>query len=171
MPRNFPTEFQRRTLWSALTGVAIVIIGSLGVGFVLLLGKVLAYLQPVLVPLAVAGILAYLLNPLVEKLEEKGMTRLRAIIYVFTLAIVLCALAISLVLPSVVRQTGELIEKREELAENLVRDLRTTPWIRPLLNQALSRHENYEAATTEEPSADLPHDQSSFRDWLEAYPE
>lgn len=171
MPRNFPTEFQRRTLWSALTGVAIVIIGALGVGFVLLLGKVLAYLQPVLVPLAVAGILAYLLNPLVEKLEEKGMTRLRAIIYVFTLAIVLCALAISLVLPSVVRQTGELIEKREELAENLVRDLRTTPWIRPLLNQALSRHENYEAATTEEPSADLPLDQSSFRDWLEAYPE
>ena len=73
MSRQFPTDFQRRTLWSALTGIALVVIGVLSVGVVLLLGQVLTYLQPVLVPLAVAGILAYLLNPVVEKLEKRGL--------------------------------------------------------------------------------------------------
>ncbi|MFP6883851.1 MAG: hypothetical protein VCA40_05435, partial [Roseibacillus sp.] len=77
VPRQFPTDFQRRALWSALSGIAIAVIGALVVGLVILIGRTLTYLQPVLVPLAVAGILAYLLNPLVIKLEEKGMSRLR----------------------------------------------------------------------------------------------
>ena len=81
---SFPSEFQKRTLWRAVTGVAIVIIGALLAGFIWLSSNVLGYLQPVLVPLAVAGIIAYLLEPVVRWLQTKGFTRMKGIIAVFT---------------------------------------------------------------------------------------
>lgn len=139
MSRQFPTDFQRRTLWSALTGIALVVIGVLSVGVVLLLGKVLTYLQPVLVPLAVAGILAYLLNPVVEKLEKRGLTRLRSIICVFGLGALFAGLTLSLVVPRVVQQTGDLFQKQEHFAADLVKSLRTTPWLRDVANIALAK--------------------------------
>lgn len=169
VPRKFPTEFQRHTLWSALTGIAIVVIGALVVGFIVLLGNVLTYLQPVLVPLAVAGILAYLLNPLVEKLEQKGLSRLRAIIYVFTLTAALCSLGISVVIPKVVEQTGQLLEKREELASEVVHDLRATPWLRPLVNQALADNVEEASAQADEEQASPP--LKEYDAWLKGFPE
>jgi len=80
---SFPTEFQRRTLWKAVTGLAIVILGALLVGLVWLTSNILGYLQPVLVPLAVAGIIAYLLDPVVRWLQAKGLSRMTGIIVVF----------------------------------------------------------------------------------------
>ena len=44
-------------MWRALTGVAIMILGALLVGLIWLTSNVLGYLQPVFVPLAVAGII------------------------------------------------------------------------------------------------------------------
>lgn len=70
-------------MWKALTGIAIVIIGALLAGLVWLSSTVLGYLQPVLVPLAVAGIVAYLLDPVVKWFQKKGLTRIKGIIAVF----------------------------------------------------------------------------------------
>ena len=78
MTPRYPTRFQSKTIWRALTGIAILIIGLLIVGLIWLSGKVLGYLQPVLVPVAVAGITAYLLDPLVSWLQRKGMSRLNS---------------------------------------------------------------------------------------------
>ena len=150
MDRQFPTDFQRRTLWSALTGIALVVIGVLAVGFIFLLGNVLTYLQPVLVPLAVAGILAYLLNPIVERLERRGLTRLRSIIYVFSLGALFVGLTLSLVVPRVVQQTGELFYKQEHLTADLVKDLRTTPWLRDVANVVLARQPEEESQNEQE---------------------
>ena len=80
---SFPSEFQKRTLWKAVTGVAIVVIGALLVWLVWLTSTVLGYLQPVLVPLAVAGIISYLLDPVVRWLQGKGLSRMKGIIAVF----------------------------------------------------------------------------------------
>jgi len=80
----FPSEFQKRTLWRAVTGLAILVLGALLVGLIWLTSNVLGYLQPVLVPLAVAGIVAYLLDPIVQKLQKKGFSRVKAIITVFS---------------------------------------------------------------------------------------
>lgn len=80
-----PTEFQKKVWFNALTALCILVIGTLLVGGIWLTGEVLAYLQPVLVPLAVAGIFAYLLDPIVNWMERKGLTRLKAIIVVFIL--------------------------------------------------------------------------------------
>lgn len=79
----FPSEFQKRTLWKAVTGLAILIIGALIVGLIWLISSIFGFLQPVLVPLAVAGIVAYLLDPLVRYLQKKGFSRIKGIITVF----------------------------------------------------------------------------------------
>jgi len=80
----FPSDFQKRTLWKAATGIAILVIGTLLVGIIWLTSSVLGYLQPVLVPLAVAGIVAYLLDPVVQYLQRKGFSRLKGITAVFS---------------------------------------------------------------------------------------
>lgn len=82
--KSFPSEFQKRTLWRAATGLAILVLGTLLVGLIWLTSSVLGYLQPVLVPLAVAGIVAYLLDPLVQALQRKGFSRMKGIIVVFS---------------------------------------------------------------------------------------
>jgi len=81
--KSFPSEFQKRTLWKAVTGLAILTLGALLVGLIWLTSSVLGYLQPVLVPLAVAGIVAYLLDPVVQWLQRKGFSRIKGIVTVF----------------------------------------------------------------------------------------
>lgn len=81
--KNFPTVFQRNAMWTALTALSIAVIGALSIGLIYLLTKVMAFLQPILVPFAVAGVLAYLLEPGVEWLERRGVTRQRSVLLVF----------------------------------------------------------------------------------------
>ena len=64
--RRHPTPFQIRTLWNAATAIAIAVIVVFLAVFIWTTGKVLGFLQPVVVPLAVAGIIAYLLDPVVR---------------------------------------------------------------------------------------------------------
>ena len=66
----FPTPWQRKTIWSALTALAIVTIGSISVGIIWLAMLVLGFLQPILIPFAVAGVLAYLLEPVVPSWQS-----------------------------------------------------------------------------------------------------
>lgn len=82
--KTFPSEFQRRTLWRAVTGLAILVLGALLVGLIWLTSNILGYLQPVLVPLAVAGIVAYLLDPVVKRLQKRGLSRIKGIVTVFS---------------------------------------------------------------------------------------
>jgi len=62
----------------------------------------------VLWPLAVAGVLAYLLDPLVNFLERKGTTRLRAIVDVFVGALLLVGVLFGSVVPQLINETGQL---------------------------------------------------------------
>ena len=73
-----PTPWQRKTIWRALTALAIAAIFAVAVGFIYIFSQVMAFLQPILVPFAIAGVLAYLLDPLVQRLERLGTTRARA---------------------------------------------------------------------------------------------
>jgi hypothetical protein len=58
--KNLPTAFQRNALWTAVTALSITSIGALAIGLIYLMTQVIAFLQPILVPFAVAGVLAYL---------------------------------------------------------------------------------------------------------------
>lgn len=100
---RYPTPFQQKTLWNAATGVSILILGLLVVGLVWLTGRVFGFLQPVLVPLIVAGIIAYLLDPVVRLLERRGMSRLWAVVSVFAAILLGAALLVAAVVPGIQR--------------------------------------------------------------------
>lgn len=151
---RYPTESQRRTFWSALTGLAIGVMGALVVGLVFVTAKLLNYLQPVLVPLAVAGILAYLLNPVVRKLEEKGASRLRAIIYVFASGAVCIALCISLALPPLIEELTKLYQNRVQIGHGLMEKVESTEWSRSALNWLNEPHKNFHEEAAELPEGE-----------------
>lgn len=116
----FPTQFQRKVMWGAVTGLSIVLIGAVAVFLIWLLMRVLVFLQPVLVPLAVAGIIAYLLEPLIRKLTDRGAPRMRAMLVVFAaFHLTILILATMVVVPAV-RQSTQWFEDREvsDLLEN-----------------------------------------------------
>lgn len=124
-PKQIPSPFQRKTLWIAITALSIVVTGAVAVGLVLLGGTVLSYLQPVLVPLAVAGITAYLLEPIIRWLERRGWSHGKAMMSVYVTFLVLVVLLVVLVIVPTVGQAGEVYEKRDlyrEQATKLVTD-------------------------------------------------
>jgi predicted PurR-regulated permease PerM len=106
-----PTPFQKKICWSALTSLAALAIVSV----VILAGwsvvSVCAYLKPILTPVAIAAVLAYLLTPVVGLLCKWRFRRTWAVVVVFalfTLGIALIGLTVG---PSIVRQGGILASK------------------------------------------------------------
>jgi len=115
-----PSLFQRRTMWGAITALSIAVIGAIAVGFVMLSGKVLSYLQPILVPLAVAAILAYLLEPVIGWLRRKwGWSHRRAMLAVYVAFIVIVVLLVVQVVVPTFGQAREFYEKREAYGERV----------------------------------------------------
>jgi predicted PurR-regulated permease PerM len=114
-----PTEKQARIIWVALTGLAIATIVALVVALVWGLGEVLDVLAPVIWPLAVAGVLACLLDPLVDFLVQRKVPRLRAISVVFAMALLLVVGLTASIVPQLVVQSQELAKKTSELTTQL----------------------------------------------------
>jgi predicted PurR-regulated permease PerM len=114
---SHPSPFQRRTMWIALTGIAMVSIGALIVFVIGVLADVLRFLQTVLVPLAFAGILAYLLEPLIKRLIARGTPRFRAMVWIFSLFHVLMLFIFISVMAPTLGQLGHWAKKdnRERL--------------------------------------------------------
>jgi predicted PurR-regulated permease PerM len=106
-----PTRRQGHLFWIALSGLAIAILVGLIVLLVWGLGRVLDVLSPVLWPLAVAGVIAYLLDPVVDFFVHKGFSRQKAILTVFAIAIVLIVGVFANIVPPVVHQTQEFAKK------------------------------------------------------------
>src|SRR5437879_1768764 len=122
-----PTPGQARVIWFAVTALAVAIIAAVVAGAVWGLGKVLHLLSPVLWPLAVAGVLAYLLDPVVDFIQRRGASRTRAILCVFALAAVITLALAGSVVPQVVRETKQLVGKIPGYSLNLQR--RVQGWI------------------------------------------
>ena len=80
-----PTPFQRKICWAALTSLAALAVISV----ILVAGwsvvSLCAYLKPVLTPIAIAAVLAYLLTPVVGLLCRWKLPRTWAVVVVFVL--------------------------------------------------------------------------------------
>lgn len=118
--KEVPTLFQRKICWAALTGLALVVVVALVCGLLFGLGSLFVALEPVLLPVVIAGFLAYLLSPCVALVQKRITKRIWAVVSVMSIA---CVLLVGLgltIVPPLVQQTGDLITKREQILESAV---------------------------------------------------
>ena len=106
-----PHPAQVRILWWTVTALAVAVLVGLVAGLVWGVGQVLGVLSPVLWPLALAGVLAYLLDPVVDFIERRGIARARAISLVFVSALVIVAGLFASVAPQIYRETRQFAER------------------------------------------------------------
>lgn len=135
-----PTERQARLFWLALSGLAIATLVALTVALIWGLGQIVRLLSPVLWPLAVAGVIAYLLDPLVDHLEQRGARRSRAIIAVFAMALLAVAAFFASIVPQLVTEARQLADRVPEyatkLSERVERLVEHPPqWVRRFLER------------------------------------
>lgn len=105
---EIPTPWQRRIVWRALTSLAVAAIFAVAVGFIYAFSWVMGVLQPILVPFAIAGVLAYLLDPLVVRLVRLGTTRARAVTAVFVVTTLAFVGVLFWIIPIISTQTEKL---------------------------------------------------------------
>jgi predicted PurR-regulated permease PerM len=158
-----PTEKQARILWLSITalaiGVLLALIGLLLWGF----GWVLRELSDVLLPLAIAGVIAYLLDPVVDFFESKKIPRTRAILLVFFICVMLFLILAAAIVPQLIRETENLVRQlptyTDQLQDKFKKWVEREPlgikipvsW-RTLLGQTNSQTELTETNKTETPS-------------------
>ena len=106
-----PSAAQARLLWWALSALAAAVLVALGVGIIWGLGRALNLLAPVLWPLAVAGVLAYLLDPVVDFLVARRIPRKRALTLVFLVAFASLVAVLSSVVPQIYREAQQFGER------------------------------------------------------------
>ena len=117
--KPIPSNFQKRTLWGAITGLSITLIGAITVGLVMLSATILSYLQPILVPLAVAGIIAYLLDPIVSWLQKRGLSHRASTLLVFVAFILFVILLVVAVFVPTFGQAQEAYGNRLAYGEQV----------------------------------------------------
>ena len=115
--RNIPSTFHLSVLWTAVAALSIVVTVAIAVGVIYLGTQIIAFLQPILIPFAVAGVLAYLLEPLVIRLVQWGIKRQRAVLMVFSAASLMFGGVLLLMLPTLLRQGSEFAKEAPGYAE------------------------------------------------------
>jgi len=102
-----PTAWQLKVIWGALTTAALFTIGAIACYLVWVAGAVMSILQPLLIPFAVAAVLAYLLEPVVVKLCKWGLSRTSAVFVVFGVFTISVALILVWIIPVLYQQGNE----------------------------------------------------------------
>jgi predicted PurR-regulated permease PerM len=109
----------------------------------LVLVSAVALLREVLLPFVAGMVLAYLLNPIAQRMERWGMNRLIATLVIIALALAIISALIILMVPVIVRELSYFIES----FPLYVRQLRALasdparPWLSKLVGQGLAEAE------------------------------
>jgi predicted PurR-regulated permease PerM len=82
---DYPTPWQRKTMWAALTACFVVMLVVIVGAAIWAAANVISFLQPILIPVAIAVILTYLLDPLVTRMSRGTLTRTKAVALVFAI--------------------------------------------------------------------------------------
>ncbi len=91
---------QQARIWAIIAVVVFVLLWLLG---------------DVIMPFLVGGALAYLLDPVADRLERLGLSRAMAVAAITLVAVLIFVLAFLLVIPTLVRQTGQLVDTAPQL--------------------------------------------------------
>ena len=105
----YPTPRQRHLLWSAVTALAV--LSLIGVAALFFLGFIsfLGWAYPIILPLGLAIIIALVLEPVVNFLMQRGMTRRGSTLASCAVAAVLVLLFWVFLLPPLIEEGGTLI--------------------------------------------------------------
>lgn len=145
-------------MWAALSAIFVVVLVGIVGSVIWLAGRLIAFLQPILIPVAIAIILAYLLDPVVTHLAERRMSRGKAIVLLFAIAGLALVALIGWIVPTISVQgtafmrelPGYTVRARDEVVDLIFR-----------YNHAFT------AATGEKPKTSVAR---GFVDWLLASP-
>ncbi len=88
-------------VWHAITSLSLLVIAAIVIFTLYVATQILAFLQPLLLPVALAGVFAYLLEPVVSWLARKRLPRLLAVIIVFGTFVLGGVLLVVGVVPSI----------------------------------------------------------------------
>src|SRR5438874_10481397 len=109
--KEYPTAWQRKTMWAALTALFVVFLIVI-VGAAIWTGaNIISFLQPILIPVAIAIILTYLLDPLVTKMCRGGFSRTKAVAFLFAVAFVALGGLIGWLVPTISIQSANFAKE------------------------------------------------------------
>ena len=109
----------------------------------LVLVTAVALLREVLLPFVAGMVLAYLLNPIAQRMERLGMNRLLATLAIMFFVVVMIAVVLALTLPVIVRELAYFVENFP-LYLNRLHSLATDPthpWLSKLVGEGLGEAE------------------------------
>jgi len=130
---KYPTPWQDKTMWAALTALFVVFLVVIAGAVVWVGANLISFLQPILIPVAIAAILAYLLDPLITRLCRRGMPRTPAIAVIFFAAFLALGSLIWWLVPTISMQSANFAKElpaytqtaRDHLVDLIVRYNRT----------------------------------------------
>src|SRR6266496_136145 len=115
--KDYPTPWQRKTMWAALTAFFVVLLIII-VGAVIWTGaNIISFLQPILIPVAIAGILTYLLDPLVTKMSQETFSRTKAVALIFAIGFFALGGLIAWLVPTISIQSANFAKQVPAYAE------------------------------------------------------
>ena len=118
--KSTSTILQRKICWMALTLLCLVFIITLACGFAYGMVKLFAMFEAVLLPVLIAGLLAYMLNPVVSWVQRYVVRRIWAVLAVMMTAF-LAVLGLGMcIVPPLVQQSKELFANRSYIVNNVV---------------------------------------------------
>ena len=120
-------------MWAALTALFVVFLVVIAGAVVWVGANLISFLQPILIPVAIAAILAYLLDPLITRLCRRGMPRTPAIAVIFFAAFLALGSLIWWLVPTISMQSTNFAKElpaytqtaRDHLVDLIVRYNRT----------------------------------------------
>ena len=127
---SHPTPFQSRVIWRSLTLFAVVASVVLVLGVLYYFTQAVAFLQPVLIPFAIAAVLAFLLCPIVDRLEAWRCNRLAAVILLFVALLIAFLTLGFLVVPRIYNPIAHFIENLPQHADTI--NSRVSTWVNGL---------------------------------------
>jgi len=113
-------------MWAALTAVFVVVLITIGCSIVWIVANVVGFIQPILIPVAIAVILAYLLDPVVTKMCARGLGRTKAVFALFAIAFLSIGVLLAWLVPVVSMQAtnvGRELPQYTQKARDTIVDL------------------------------------------------
>jgi predicted PurR-regulated permease PerM len=108
---NYPTPWQQKTMWAALTALFVLFLVLIFCSVIWVATSVISFLQPILIPVAIAAILAYLLDPVVTRMCQGGLGRTKAVALLFVVCFLFLGALVTWLAPSISMQSASFAKE------------------------------------------------------------